>query len=62
MSKQIDPIQNTDRQKTPKLYHVIDIGCHYDKHAYKFKPLERHVIPLNPQNACKCSTWIKDRT
>ena len=33
MSKQIDPIRNTDRQKRPKLYHVIDIGCHNDKNA-----------------------------
>ena len=33
MSKQIDPIRNTDRQKWPKLYHVIDIGCQYDKKA-----------------------------
>ena len=47
MSKQIDPIRNTDRQKRPKLYHVIGIGCHYDKSAHKFKPLELHVIALN---------------
>ena len=33
MSKQIYPIRNTDRQKRPKLYHVVDIGCHYDKNA-----------------------------
>ena len=33
MSKQIDLIRNTDRQKRPNLYHVIDIGCRYDKKA-----------------------------
>ena len=47
MSKQIDPIRNTDRQKRPKLYHVIDNGCLYDKNAQKFKPLELHVVALN---------------
>ena len=31
MSKQIDPLRNTDRQKRPNIYHVIDIGCHFDK-------------------------------
>ena len=46
MSKQIDPIRNTDRQKRPKLYHLIDIGCHYDKNTNKIKPLEFHVIAL----------------
>ena len=33
MSKQIDLIRNTDRQKRPNLYHVIGIGCRYDKNA-----------------------------
>ena len=36
MSKQIDLIRNTDRQKRPNLYHVIDIGWRYDKNVYKF--------------------------
>ena len=31
MSKQIDLLRNTDRQKRPNLYHVIDIVCRYDK-------------------------------
>ena len=30
-SKQSDLIRNTDSQKRPNLYHVIDIGCRYDK-------------------------------
>ena len=33
MSKQIDLIRNTDRQKRQNLYYVIDIGCRYDKKA-----------------------------
>ena len=36
MSKQIDLIRNTDPKKRPNFYHVIDIGCRYDKNAYKF--------------------------
>ena len=55
MSKQIDPLRNTDRQKRSNIYHVIGIGCHFDKNAYKFKPLELHVI------AFKCSTCSGNR-
>ena len=34
MSKQIDLVGNTDCQKRPNLYHVIDIGCRYYRNAY----------------------------
>ena len=35
-SKQIDLMRNTDYQKRPKLYHVIDIKSIYNKTAYDF--------------------------
>ena len=35
VSKQIVLIRNTERQKKPNLYRVIDIGCRYDKNALK---------------------------
>ena len=35
MSKEIDLIRNTDCQKRPNLYYVIDIGCSFDKNENK---------------------------
>ena len=34
-SKEIDLIRNTDCQKRPNLYYVIDIGCSFDKNENK---------------------------
>ena len=45
-SKQIDLMRNTDFRERQNLYHMIDIGCIFNKIAKKYFTLELMCIAL----------------
>ena len=48
-SKQVDLMRNTDCRERPNLYHVINIGCIFNKSANKNLKKQRQSINAQAQ-------------